>query len=67
MKSRNDNMYIIYLKSGNIVSVLGCSSNRYEKYTEIYKVDISGYKGVTARFENDGIEGFVVKEAQNDE
>ncbi len=61
MKVRNDHMYTIYLKSGNIVTVMGCSSNRYEEYTEIYKADISGRKNVIARFENDGLEGFVVK------
>ena len=53
--------YTVYLKSGNISVVVAESSLRKDKYTELYKKDQYGHKNVVARFENDGIEGIVIK------
>ena len=53
--------YTFYLKSGNISVVAAESSSRKDKYTELYKTDRDGHKYVVARFENDGIEGMVIK------
>jgi hypothetical protein len=58
--------YTVYLKSGNISVVVAESSLRKDKYTELYKTDQYNHKVVVARFENDGIEGIVIKECDSE-
>lgn len=58
--------YTVYLKSGNIAVMVADSSIRDYESTELYKHDNKGKKHLVARFENDAIEGMVIKRSESE-